>query len=194
VTSQRRTLPASSKSPPDSTEVVEVHDLLIDPIRLFSDGLALLYHEARHVRFLIEKGYVEPLGWERVVSLPRNRVEAWKQVRSTRETAQQRPTARDAAGVFQKRFGKSLEEITQLNCDPNWRHARAYGGHAWRTVSAFVAALGKALDLNDVPGINEHTLSLLQAKHNTGLIRDKIVELDREIGFPTGPWCRETAR
>jgi hypothetical protein len=49
-------------------------------VSLLADGLALVYHEGRHVRHLVRAGRVDPGGWEVLLSLPTNRVDAWREV------------------------------------------------------------------------------------------------------------------
>jgi hypothetical protein len=137
-------------------------------VGLFADGLSLVYHEARHVRFLVKADYVPAGGWERLISLPKNRVEAWKQLQPIRQAARRKSTAREAATVFQKRFGPSLKNLDQLYENANWKHASAVGGHAWRNVTAMVSALGEAIDRQDQAGIDRASADLLQARHNTG--------------------------
>src|SRR3989442_15115044 len=53
-----------------------------DLMELLADGLALVYHEARNVRFLIRASVIPATGWEKLVALPTNRVDAWKKIQS----------------------------------------------------------------------------------------------------------------
>jgi len=163
---------------------------IADSVKLFADGLTLVYHEARNVRFLIEKDHRSGTGWDRLVSLPKNRVEAWRALQPVREAARSKPTARDAAEVFQERFGRSLGDLAELYEDAHWRHAHAYGGHAWRTVTAQVSVLGRAIDGGDPAAIAKGQAGLLQARHNNGPLRCKITELDAAIGVATEPWWK----
>src|SRR2546426_3598538 len=80
----------------------------VEPINLFSDVLTLVYHEARHVRFLIEAGYIMPEGWDRIVSLPRNRIEGWRTLQPVRQASRRKSTAFEVTRLFEKRFGQSL--------------------------------------------------------------------------------------
>ena len=64
-----------------------------EPISLFADGLALVYHEARTVRFLISAAHLPDAGWEQLVSLPKNRVEAWRVIRPVTARCGGRPRA-----------------------------------------------------------------------------------------------------
>lgn len=160
-------------------------------ISLLSDGLALVYHEARHVRFLIRARHRPGAGWEQLVSLPRNRVEAWRAIWPVRESAARRPHAGDAARLFEERFGRSLEDLQVLYADPHWKHATAVGGHAWRDVASSVIALRDAIDQAPPGVVDPACARLLGARHNNGLVRDKIVELDHAVGIATNSWWRE---
>lgn len=111
-----------------------------EPIILLADGLAPMYHEARHVRFLISAGHLPGAGWEQLVSLPKNRVEAWRVIRPVRESAASQPRAPDAARLLAVRFRKTPEDLHLLYADPHWKHASAVGGHAWRDVASSVIA------------------------------------------------------
>jgi hypothetical protein len=161
----------------------------LDPIAILADGLTLAYHEARNVRRLIEKGYVPAADWQMVVSsLSRDRVEAWKQLQDVRQVAREKRSVVDVAGVFEKRFGKNLAELDTLFQDPNWKHAKAWGGHAWRCVVGIIFNLGEAIKRSDAQEVRRLTVGLLVASHNNGCLRGKIVELDQAIGVITDPW------
>ncbi len=159
---------------------------------LLSDGLALVYHEARHVRFLIRAGHVPAAGWEQLVSLPRNRVEAWRAIWPVRESAPTQPRAGDAARLFEERFGRSLDDLQVLYADLHWKHATAVGGHACRDVTLSVIALRDAIDQGQLSLINAACARLLGARHNNGLVRDKIIELDHAVGITTTSWWNES--
>ncbi len=160
-------------------------------MKLLTDGLSLLYHEGRHVRFLIKGGYLPPTGWEKLVSLPRNRVDAWKELQSVRQAARSRSSAREAVEIFQKRFGRSVEDLDTLYGNPNWKDAKAVGGHAWRCVTAVVCNLRAAIEHSDQREIRRGSASLLAARHNTGPLQCKIVELDQAVGSTTDPWWHD---
>jgi hypothetical protein len=92
-------------------------------IGLIADGLALVYHEARHVRFLISAAHIPGAGWEQLVSLPKNRVEAWRVIRPVRQSAASRLRAADAGRLFEACFHKTPEDLQLLYADPHWKHA-----------------------------------------------------------------------
>lgn len=159
-----------------------------DSVKLLADGLALIYHEARHARHLVNPGYLSAAGWEQLLSLPTNRVKAWKVIHPIRENAANAPTADKALDRFELRFGKNLANLRDLFANEHWKHASAVGGHAWRSITAAVNSLGEAIKRGYSDDIEGAAHSLLIAHHNNGLIRDKINELDSEVGFQTGPW------
>jgi hypothetical protein len=66
------------------------------------------------------------------------------------------------------------------------------GGHAWRDVVASVIALREAIDQGQPRIINTACDRLLTARHNNGLVRDKIVELNNAIGAVTSRWWNES--
>ncbi len=161
---------------------------LTDAVHLLADGLALVYHEARHVRRLVRAGHLSGNGWERLRALPANRVEAWQAVPAVREDAAKRQTAVEAVGCFERRFAKNLAELEGLYANDYWRHARAIGGHAWRRVTAAVGVLRDAIENGDGKGIASAAHALVRARHNNGNLRDKVTGLDAEVGTQTGLW------
>lgn len=162
-------------------------------ISLLADGLALVYHEARHVRFLISAAHLPDAGWERLISLPKNRVEAWRMMRSVRVAAASRPRGTEAARLFETRFRKTPEDLQLLYADSHWKHGSAVGGHAWRAVTSSVIALLDAIDHGPSGTIDAACARLLAVQHNNGLLRDKIVELDNAIEVATNPWWNKSS-
>jgi hypothetical protein len=159
-----------------------------DSVKLLADGLALVYHEARHARHLVKAGYLSTAGWERLLSLPTNRVQAWSVIQTVREAAAEAKTASEAAVGFERRFRKSLAELQGLYTNDHWRTKKVFGGHAWYGVTATVIALRDAIELGVVSEIELSAHSLLVARHNNGTLRDKITGLDADIGVRTGQW------
>jgi hypothetical protein len=161
-----------------------------ESVKLLADALALVYHEARNARHLVKNGYLLPNGWEQLLSLPTEKFEAWRAVQVVREDAANAITADKAIVQFEKRFGKNLASLSDLYANEHWKHASAFGGHAWRRVTTVIGALGDAIELGNISEIERAVSSLLMARHNNGQIRDKIAELDTTIGIQTGPWWR----
>ena len=163
----------------------------IEPLRLFVDGLALVYHEARHARHLIGAGYLESAGWEEIIKLPENRREAWKQIQTSRGLGKDGSLASQASARFAAKFRRSVDELITLYQNPNWRHAAGYGGHKWINVTEIVRNLGRALDegrANDTPSFCD---DLIASSHNNGLVRDKIRRMDESIEVNTDPWWND---
>jgi hypothetical protein len=99
-----------------------------------------------------------------------------------------------AATAFSERFGRSLEHLRELHENPRWKHASAVGGHAWRAVTRLVTDLGAAIDQGDVAAATTTATELLQAHHNNGPLRRKIMALDSAVGVKTNPlWGEEEA-
>jgi hypothetical protein len=151
-------------------------------LALLADGMALVYHEARHVRFLIDGGHLDGRGWESIRSLPINRVEAWRVVDGVRQKSRSAKSAAELAETFRSRFGRSVSDLEDLFANANWKHAAAAGGHAWRGVVAAVIALAGSLDGSDPEGIAAAASALVSARHNNGFVSDKVSELDAHIG------------
>lgn len=161
------------------------------PLNLFADGLTLVYHEGRNARHLIRDGHLFGSQWAKIVSLPKNRVAAWKGLQPFRHTASSRLSAYEAAQVFARRFNLSLEQLERLYENPNWKHTRRCGGNAWKQITALASNLGQVIDRNDPSGIHEAATVFLEADHNNGALRTKILELDRAIGAVTGSWWQD---
>jgi hypothetical protein len=145
----------------------------------FVSYLCLVYHEARNVRWLIKAGHRESSRYRLLVdSLPADRIQAWSLLQSLRQTAVQTESARTASGVFEQRFGVSLEELVDLYEDQHWKHAPLYGGSAWAPVTRAVIDLQQALDASDLPRSRELLLSIPAMNHNNGQVGEKLHELD----------------
>jgi hypothetical protein len=147
-----------------------------DAIRLLADGLALVYHEARHARHLVKAGHISPIGWDRLLSLPTNRVDAWRAIQAIRKKAAYSATAASASSTFEQRFGKSLADLQHLYSNNHWKHAASVGGHAWCGVTAAVINLRDAILQGSLGEIESEAQLLLAARHNNGAVRDKIIE------------------
>lgn len=154
--------------------------------RLLADGLALVYHEARHVRHLVRGGHLSPAGWERLLSLPTNRVEAWREIQTTRQAAAGSVDVAQAISGFEDQFRKSLADLAELYANVNWRHATAVGGHAWRAVTDTVIMLRDAVGQGG--NIAVAADALVRSRHNNGVVREKIVGLDSALGLAICSW------
>jgi len=157
-----------------------------DAIRLLADGLALTYHEARHVRVLTKAGHLPLDDWAAFIDLPRDRVEAWRTVLPRRQAASLETDARAAEAVFEAEFGRPAAALAVLFSNPHWIEA-AVGGQAWRHVMACVLTLRDTLDSGDPAGFTPACARLVNIRLDDGRLRDRVTGLDRAIGFATHP-------
>lgn len=162
-----------------------------DGISLLADGLALVYHEARYARRIVNSGHLVPDGWEQLLTLPIDRVEAWRSILAVRQAASGQQTATQATALFERCFSKSVADLQRLYALPNWHHAGTVGGPAWRQVTAAVAELSIAIGTKKGPAIETAALKALASRHNNGPVRWKVRGLDTAIGVRTGPWWEE---
>ena len=158
------------------------------PLRIFVDGLALIYHEARNVRFLIKDGNLEPDRWEELIKLPKNRGKAWEQLQTLRGIGKESSLASQASARFAAKFGPSVDELITLYQNPHWKDAAGYGGHKWINVTEIVRDLGSALEEGRANDASVFCDDLIASSHNNGLVRDKIRRMDESIEVNTDPW------
>jgi predicted protein tyrosine phosphatase len=161
---------------------------MAEAVELLVDALALVYHEARNVRHLVHAHAIAATGWEKVVAFPKNRVDAWKHIQSLRMAARRKCTAKEAAMCFEECFGRSLVDLRTLFADPTWKHAKGYGGNAWRGVTSLVLNLQGAITQGEDGAIQDARRQLIAANHNNGTLRDKIVNSDRAVDARTADW------
>lgn len=148
-----------------------------DRLDLFVNYLCLVYHEARNVRHLIEKGCREAEPYEQLVSLPRNRQKAWEALQDLRRGASRSGSAAAASRAFAHRFRLTLEELVELYQDGCWKHA-SLGGNRWSEITQSVIELRNALDQGDGTQV-AHLLSCIPRMcHNNGRVGEKLADLD----------------
>jgi hypothetical protein len=147
-------------------------------LQQFSDLLALIYHEARNVRHLVRQGLIPEQEWRSLISLPANRIEAWKRVSQLRDAAYAQASPDGVLKLFQNQFHVCLYDIRKMFANDNWRHAKAYGGNAWAGITDFAIALAAAIRERH-PDETEYLLAeLSKLRHNNGFLMDKLVELE----------------
>ena len=144
---------------------------------IFVDVLALTYHEARNVRWLLQEGLVERDQWVPLTQLAHNKFIAWNQLSDLRTIARESGVGR-APEVFEERFGCGVEDLAVLYEHEGWRNSAAVGGNAWRAIAAAVKDLRDALLREDESG-DELAVEVLQMRHNTGLVGEKLEVLER---------------
>lgn len=147
---------------------------------LLVDYTALVYHESRNVRHLVQEWAVTPESWKYLVALPVNRYKAWEALQSIRSEAQQAETVRAALLLFERRFKVTLEQFQVLYDHPAWRNA-AFGGNAWKVITKLVQCLTVALEKGQSDGVSELLAMLSQAQHNTGSVATKLRQLDEAL-------------
>jgi hypothetical protein len=147
---------------------------------LLVDYTALVYHEARNVRHLIQERAVTPELWKYLVALPVNRYKAWEALQSIRIEAQQAEAVRAALLPFERRFKVTLEQLHVLYDHPAWRNA-AFGGNAWQAITKLVQCLAVALEKGQSDEVSELLAILSQAQHNTGSVATKLHQLDEAL-------------
>jgi hypothetical protein len=153
---------------------------LIEYLPLLVDYTTLVYHEARNVRHLIRKRVVEPEVWKYLVSLPENKSQAWKALQGLREKAKQANSVQESLRQFENRFRVTLEQLQILYGHAAWR-SEAYGGNKWKDITIMVRHLAYTLENEQVDEINNVLEMLFQARHNTGLLVEKLHKLDDEL-------------
>ncbi len=157
-----------------------------DAGKLLADGLALVYHEARYVRYLVEEQNLPCSGWGRLSSLPLERIAAWRAVQAPREAAAKAQSVREATGCFERQFERSLADLEDIYANGRW--PKRVGGKAWHNITAAVAALRDAMQQGDISEIATAAHLLVEMPHNTGAVREKIIKLDAAVGVQTGRW------
>lgn len=154
-----------------------------EEISRFADFAALAYHEARNVRHLA--GRVNPDDYTRLVSLVKNRQEAWRQMQPLRRKAAEAVTAALAEAVYQKQFGVSLLDLAELLRHPGWKHsATRYGGNAWAAIDEAIIELRDAIDAGRSGQASECIQRLQGMPHNTGCVGEKLAALDAGLVGP----------
>jgi hypothetical protein len=140
----------------------------------FADYVALAYHEARNVRHLIAARHLDPDIYPHLVNLPRDRDEAWRALQGLRAEAKQARSARAVETVFQL----SLEDLSSLFDNPNWRHSMR-GGNQWAHITRALIELRNAIDAGEQGAICALLERIRQMRHNTGIVGLKLRDLDR---------------
>lgn len=153
---------------------------LQERLKFLVDYTALVYHEARNVRHLIEAGAVDAESWRHLITLPRNRNKAWKVIQKVRLQASKAETPDQALRVFENRFRISLDELVSLYAHPRWKNSPC-GGNAWAKISRLVKRLALSLEREKSEEAKIIIEGLLQARHNTGTLKEKLMELDGGI-------------
>lgn len=142
-----------------------------------ADCICLVFHEARNVRHIKHK--IENWAkYKELISLPKNRSEAWKAMSGTRNVAARAVTAVQALDRFQEKYRVSIEELCCLYQEPIWKDSASVGGNKWMSISRKVADLVRVFDLGDSAAFDIQHGELMGMKHNTGVVGDKLKNLN----------------
>jgi hypothetical protein len=148
-------------------------------LHLFASYLSLVYHEAGNVRHLIKEGFIARRPYEQVLSLPKNRENAWAVMQDLRTRASRSGSAEAASKVFANQFRLDLEELVDLYEDRLWRHS-AYGGNRWSGITQSVIEPRDALDQGGAEAAD--LLDRIPAmRHNTGQVEEKLHRFDAAL-------------
>ena len=148
--------------------------------------LCLVYHEARNVRHLIKEGFLARESYEKLMSLPRNREDAWAAVQDLRTRAARSGSVTAASEVFAIQFGLGLDELVDLYEDSHWRHS-AFGGNRWSGITRSLIALRDALDEDNAVEVVDLIGRIPAMSHNTGQVLEKLRGLDASLHAPREP-------
>ena len=147
----------------------------------FADLCALLYHEARNVRHLIEEGYASTEEYGKLDWLPDNSKEAWRRLQPIRNTAKGAENSALVRRVFEDKFGLGLANTERLFKNPNWRHAKLYGGNQWANIARALSNLSVSLDNGDLDFARKLLPEVWKMKHNTGYVWEKFERLEKAV-------------
>jgi len=138
------------------------------------DLISLLYHEARNVRHPISaRKLPSDSKYNKLINLPRNRVEAWRHMSKLREKAATAQKAADIVRVFQEAYILSLEELLVLYHASCWKGS-AYGGNKWGPICSRVRDLVEVLESADEARSAQLFEIILRMEHNTGTVERKL--------------------
>jgi hypothetical protein len=138
--------------------------------------ICLVYHEARNVRHPIKAKLIDGSGYERLMSLPKNRNEAWQHMSALRNRAANSATVEAATNEFERSLGLSLSELVAVYELPIWKHS-PYGGNKWAGITSKVCELVHAMKTGaDAPADDLYQAAISMC-HNTGRLVDKLRNL-----------------
>lgn len=150
-----------------------LHALLVDLI-------ALTYHEARNVRYLIKKHEVDAPGYVRLRDLPTNKFKAWAVLSPLRDRARASLEVGSAGSVFEDHFLVTLDDLIVLYKHEAWRDSQT-GGNAWDQISRSVKDLGTTMQSGDLDAAEMLADGILQMGHNTGIVGEKLELLEKSL-------------
>jgi hypothetical protein len=75
----------------------------------------------------------------------------------------------------------SLSELALMFADQNWYHSKLVGGNAWAIIVRLILALADAQRRKSDDDIERAIINLKRARHNTGLLLDKLERLEKSL-------------
>lgn len=129
---------------------------------VLADIVCLIYHEARNIRWPIRAGKLVPSPqFEKLLQLPDNSREAWRQMRRAREVASNAQSAVAVAGIFEAQYGIRLEDVYRMFEQPIWKHS-ARGGNVWARIAQKLLSLLEEWAHSEPSSLQPHAEILLQ--------------------------------
>jgi hypothetical protein len=145
---------------------------------LYVEYLALLYHEARNARRLIQLNAVSRKTFGAVVDkLPPDRVEAWKRLIHVQQRCVEPASAKEIETAFAREFGCNLEDLHALFTNQAWKRLPQSGGPPWAAIAQAVARLRDALQAGNAPEAVKLAGEISTMHHNSGTVRDRLAGL-----------------
>jgi hypothetical protein len=146
-------------------------------IRSLVDFICLLYHEARNVRHPIKaEKLAKESKYSKLLTLPKNRDEAWQQMGSPRDKAANFSQISEIKSLFQNEYGITLEELLILYREPCWKGS-LYGGNKWAPICSKIIDLMGALESGDKVKSSQLFEAIPRMEHNTGTVEQKLRKL-----------------
>ena len=141
------------------------------------DLICLIYHEARNIRHPLRAGkLVHTSQYASLVSLPKNRDDAWRRMSDLRSHAASSGSIEAATDSFERVFGLNLPDVAALYRMPIWKHS-AYGGNKWAEIGTKVCDLVDAMTAGAGSRTEELYREIISMHHNTGRVAEKLDRL-----------------
>lgn len=144
----------------------------------FTEYLALVYHEARSARRLIQLNAVSKKTFGMIVDrLPPDDEQAWKRLIPVQQRCAEAKSAKEVEEVFAKEFGCGLQDLQTLFTNPAWKRLPQYGGPRWAAIADVVGRLSGALDDSDQQQVVKLIEEISAMHHNSGTVHEKLARL-----------------
>ncbi len=146
---------------------------------LYAEYLALVYHEARNARRLIQLNAVSRKTFGTMVEkLPPDPEQAWKRLIPVQQRCAELKSAKEVEGAFAGEFGCGLDDLRTLFTNAAWKRLPQYGGPRWAGIAQAVASLRDAIDAGAGADQMAKLIEEIPAMHhNSGTVHDKLARL-----------------